>query len=112
MKKNNPRKIGTKLENLVNDSLGLKSTINSGASDRHGNSAGFDHSNSRIVGESKVKNKSKRPTITQKDFDKLVRKAEKEGYKEWLYFVQYNDGKDVAVILDFNFFAEIWNNQQ
>ncbi len=109
---NTPRKIGQKLEDLVNDSLGLQSTINSGASDRHGHCSGYDHSNERIVGESKVKNSSKRPVITQKDFDKLLKKAEKAGYKDWLYFVQYNDGKNTAVMLDFNFFAELWNNQK
>ena len=102
------RKVGQKLEDLVNDSLGLKSTINSGASDRNGNCAGFDHSSAKIVGESKVKNDQKKPTITQKEFDKLRKKAEKEGYKDWLFFVQFNQGSDTAVICDFNYFCELW----
>lgn len=103
------REIGDDFEKEVNKALDIKSTINSGSSDRYGNSLGYDHSSERIVGESKVKSKNKRPVITQKEFDKLKRKAVQEGHKDWLFFVKYNEGKEKAVILDFNFFAEIWH---
>lgn len=113
MSKQTPREVGQKLEEYVNDILGTLPTVNSGSIDRKGNHLSYDHSNSRFVGESKVKHHHRKPAITQAEYDKLIRRAEQEGYKDWFYVIEYNEGKNKAVILDLDVFAEIsrefWN---
>ena len=99
------RDLGEEFEEYVNEILNLKSTVNSGGSQRNKNSQGFDHNHERFTGESKVKNDQRRPNITQKEFDKLLKKAELEGYKDWIFFQKFGNKK--IVMLDLDVFAEL-----
>ena len=101
-----PRETGDQVEDYVNEILNLIPTTNSGGSDRKGNSLGYDHAHPRFVGESKYKGNDKRPNITTAEYKKLIRRAEQEGYKDWIFFVQY-DGNKRAVMLDLDVFAEL-----
>lgn len=101
------RDLGTDLEEEVNNTLMIAPVINSGASDGGGHSLGYDHRSKSFIGESKYKSNDKKPTITYKEFKKLKDKATKEGHKEWFFVVQFNEGKDTVIMLDFNNFASL-----
>jgi len=102
-----PREIGDDLESYVNEILNLKPVINSGASNRTGDSLGFDHMHERFIGESKVRSKKKAPNFPLSDYNKLLKKAIQEGHKDWFYVVQFDDGGKTTITLDLDVFAEL-----
>lgn len=104
------RDLGDTVEEYVNEVLNLVAVPNSGGMNASGSSLGFDHLHERFVGESKYKGKEKKPTITKADFEKLLKKAEQEGYKDWFYVCSFDGGKKKAIMLDLDVFAELTYN--
>lgn len=99
------RSKGDEFEDLVNGLFGFDPVPNSGGTIHTGTSRGYDHAHPYFVGESKVKSNLNRPSMTKAEYDKLLKRAEREGHKYWIYFIKYKGG--AAAILNIDVLAEI-----